>query len=122
MKKETAETAVQMYLEESPTIETTVEIVNDIADHLGESANAVRMELIKANVLVKRTIEKAAEATTKAKSSGTGTKRVSKEDSLNALKQAITDSGGELDDEIISKLTGKVAIYFTTILNNIKGE
>ena len=47
--------AVEMYSECDPTPETSMEIVKDIADELGESPNGVRMILTRAGVYVKKT-------------------------------------------------------------------
>ena len=111
---ESKQEAVEMYLEQEPTPETSMEIVKDIADHLGESPNGVRMILTKAGVYVKKS-----PATGAAKSSGGGSARVSKADAAEALKGALSDAGQEIDDDIIDKLTGKASVYFTGVINNI---
>ena len=105
--------AVSMYQEMEPTPETSMEIVKTIADELNESPNGVRMILTKAEVYVKKT--PAAKAST---STSTGTTRVSKVAAQEALTAAIADAGKVADEEIISKLTGKAAQYFTTLLSN----
>ena len=70
---ESKQEAVEMYNEAEPTPETSMEIVKDIAEHLGESPNGVRMILTKAGVYVKKS-----PATGAAKSGGsTGGGRVS---------------------------------------------
>jgi len=107
--------AVQMYLDGEPTPENSMEIVKDIADQLEESPNGVRMILTKAEVYVKKA--PAAKAASSGGSTGGG--RVSKAAAQEALVAAITDAGQEVDDEIISKLTGKAAQYFTTVLNAV---
>ena len=106
--------AVEMYVEQEPTPETSMEVVKDIADHLGESPNGVRMILTKAGVYVKKS-----PATGAAKSSGGGSTRVSKADAAEALTSALTDAGQVVDADIIDKLTGKASVYFTGVLNNI---
>ena len=40
-------------------------------------------------------------------------------DAAAALTAAISDAGQEIDDDIISKLTGKASVYFTGIINAI---
>lgn len=105
--------AVELYTSEDPTPETSMEIVKDIADTLGESPNGVRMILTKAGVYVKK-----APATSSAKSSGGGG-RVSKADSQQTLKDALSDAGQDIDDDIIDKLTGKAAVYFAGVINTI---
>ena len=105
--------AVELYTQENPTPETSMEIVKDIADQLGESPNGVRMILTKAGVYVKKTPA--------AKSSGgsTGGTRVSKQAAQDALVAAITDAGVEVDEDVVSKLTGKAAQYFTKVLTAV---
>lgn len=110
--------AVSMYEEAAPTPETSVEIVKDIADELGETANGVRMILTKAGVYIKKT---PATGAAKTSSGSTGGTRVSKAAAIEALSQALTDAGQEVDEDVVSKLTGKAAQFFTgvvTALNN----
>ena len=104
--------AVELYTTEDPTPETSMEIVKTIADTLGESPNGVRMILTKAGVYVKK-----APATSSAKSNGGG--RVSKADSQQTLKDALSDAGQNIDEDIIDKLTGKAAVYFAGVINAI---
>ena len=104
--------AVDLYSGQEPTPETSMEIVKDIADSLGESPNGVRMILTRAGVYVKK-------ATTKSSSNSTGGGRVSKADAQNTLRDAIQDAGQEVDMSIIDKLTGKAAVYITGIINAI---
>ena len=105
--------AVESYTDADPTPETSMEIVKQIADDLGESPNGVRMILTKAGVYVKKTPA--------AKSSGgsTGGTRVSKQAAQDALVAVITDSGQEVDEDVVSKLTGKAAQYFTKVLTAV---
>jgi hypothetical protein len=108
--------AVTMYEAADPTPETSMEIVKDIADELEESPNGVRMILTKAGVYVKKS---PASGGSKAASNGGSGARVSKAAAQEALIAAISDSGQSVDEEIISKLTGKAAQYFTTVLNAV---
>ena len=105
--------AVELYTSEEPTPETSMEIVKTIADTLGESPNGVRMILTKAGVYVKK-----APATSSTKSNGGGG-RVSKADSQQTLKDALSDAGQDIDGDIIDKLTGKAAVYFAGVINAI---
>lgn len=107
--------AVSMYEEQNPTPETSMEIVKEIADEIDESPNGVRMILTKAGVYVKKTAAAKASGGEGSKASGT---RVSKAAAQEALTAAISDAGKSVDEEIISKLTGKAAQYFTTLLSN----
>ena len=106
--------AVSMYEDMEPTPETSMEIVKDIAEELDESPNGVRMILTKAGVYVKKTPAAKAAST----GAATGGTRVSKVAAQEALTAAITDAGKAVDEEIISKLTGKAAQYFTTLLSD----
>lgn len=103
--------AIQKYKDAQPTPENSMEIVKQIAEDMNESPNGVRMILSKATVYVKKeTTKSTASAST---TSGDKTPRVSKEGAQQALTDAINTAGGEADAEIISKLTGKAAQYFT---------
>ena len=106
--------AVEMYTSAEPTPETSMEVVKEIADELNESPNGVRMILTRAGVYVKKT------PASKSTSNGsTGGGRVSKADAQDALSSALQDAGMEADDSIISKLTGKAAVYFTGIVTKL---
>ena len=104
--------AVEMYTEAEATPETSMEIVKDIADELGESPNGVRMILTNAGVYVKKT------PAVKSSSSGGGG-RVNVAAAQDGLIKAISDMGEEADSAIISKLTGKAAVYFTNLINKL---
>ena len=110
---EAKEEAVAMYTAAEPTPETSMEVVKEIADELGESPNGVRMILTRAGVYVKKTPASGG----KAKSTGGG--RVSKADAQEALSAALEDAGQEVDEAIISKLTGKAAVYLTGIVTSL---
>ena len=103
--------AVEMYEAQEPTPETSMEIVKEIADELNESPNGVRMILTKAGVYVKK-----APATGNGGGTSSGGTRGSKHAAQDALTAAITDKGLAVDEDIISKLTGKAAQYFTGLL------
>jgi len=111
---EAKEEAVAMYTAAEPTPETSMEVVKEIADELGESPNGVRMILTRAGVYVKKT---PASGSSKSKSTGGG--RVSKADAQEALSAALEDAGQEVDEAIISKLTGKAAVYLTGIVTSL---
>ena len=106
--------AVELYTDAEPTPETSMEIVKDIAEQLGESPNGVRMILTKAGVYVKKS-----PATRSTSSTGGATTRVSKADAQESLKGALSDAGQEIDADIIDKLTGKAAVYFAGVINAI---
>lgn len=108
--------AIQMYQERDPNPENSMEIVKEIATELDASPNGVRMILTKAEVYVKKAPATGGSGST---GSSTGGGRVSKQAAQDALVAAITDSGQSVDEEIVSKLTGKAAQYFTGLLNAI---
>ena len=102
---------VEDYQGADPTPETSMEIVSDIAENIGQTPNGVRMILTKAGVYVKKT-------PVAGKASGCGT-RVSKEGAQQELSSALSDAGIDVDDSIISKLTGKAAKYFAEAINKL---
>lgn len=110
---ETKAQAISAYQKAEPTPENSMEIVKEIAEEMNESPNGVRMILSQAGVYVKK--EAAAKSSASSAKAATGDKpaRVSKEGAQAALVQAIEEAGGEVDNDIISKLTGKAAQYFT---------
>lgn len=90
----------------------TVEVVAELAEKHGEAVNGVRTILNRANVYIKKV------AAPKAATAGAtgGTKRVNKAEAIKALTDVIELAGGTVEDEILSKLTGKAALYFTGII------
>jgi hypothetical protein len=104
---------IEMYETAGPTPESSTEIIKDIAEEIEMSPNGVRMVLVQAGVYVKK---EASSSPSKTKTTGEGTKRVSKESSIAELTQAIEAAGKPVDEDILSKLTGKAAVYFLSIL------
>ena len=107
--------AITMYTEQDPTPDTSMEIVKDIADELGESPNGVRMILTRAGVYVKKN------PATGSTGGSAGGGRVSKDAMHQELAGAITDAGQEADMDIISKLSGKAAQYLAGVINAVNG-
>lgn len=107
--------AIEQYTNANPTPETSTEIIKQIADDMEQSPNGVRMVLVQAGVYVKK--EQTSTDTGKKTTTSEGTKRVSKESSIAALKAAIKAKGAAVDDEILDKLTGKAAIYLTSVIS-----
>jgi Zn-dependent peptidase ImmA (M78 family) len=111
------EDAIERYTSKNPTPETSAEIVTELAGELGVSANSLRMMLSKANVYVTKAQNRPVDATGRSKApKAEGTGRVGKEAAQANLIAAIKAAGKEVDEEIISKLTGKAAVYFTGIM------
>lgn len=106
---------IEMYEGAGPTPESSTEIIKDIAEEIEMSPNGVRMVLVQAGVYVKKEAGASTTKTTKT-SSGEGAKRVSKESSIAELRAAIEAAGKEVDEDILSKLTGKAAVYFLSVL------
>lgn len=113
---ESRQQAIEAYEAAEPTPENSMEIVKQIAEDMGESPNGVRMILTKAEVYVKKA---PAEGKSTSSSGNGGGTRVNKESAQQGLIAALTDAGAEIDEDIISKLTGKAAVYFTTEINKI---
>ena len=107
---------IEAYEAQEPTPETSMEIVKEIAEEFEESPNGVRMVLTKAGVYVKKA---PASGGAKAGSTGGSGGRVSKAAAIESLTSAISDAGQEVDEEILSKLTGKAAQYFTTVITAV---
>lgn len=107
---------VEAYEKANPTPDNSMEIVKQIADEFGESANGVRMVLTKAGVYVKKSEGTAKSASTAKTATGT---RVSKAGAQEAITAALRDAGQEIDEDVVSKLTGKAAMYFATIISNL---
>ena len=113
---EKKEAVVEAYKEAAPTPETSIEIVKEIAEEYEESPNGVRMILTKAGVYVKKT---PAAASGGAKAASTGGTRISKAAAQEALTAALNDAGVAIDEDIVSKLTGKAAQYFADAMNKV---
>ncbi len=115
--EESKKQLVEAYLAKNPTPETSIEIVKELAEQMEQSVNGVRMVLMQEKVyVVKKTDAPSADSKDGKKPSGEGTKRVSKESQITALKEAIEAKGAKLDNDILDKLTGKAAVYFTEVL------
>lgn len=104
--------AISMYEKAEPTPENSMDIVTEISEELGESVNGVRMVLSKAGVYIKKEPAAAASSGGASKTTKSTSTRVSKEDAQAQLIAAIEAAGKDVDSDIISKLTGKAAVYF----------
>jgi hypothetical protein len=113
---EKKEQAIKMYKEANPTSSNSTEIIKEISEDIGETANGVRMILVNAGVYVKKESN-----TVSTKSSSTGT-RVSKDTQISSLKEILSDNGVEVDEEILSKLTGKAAAYFVSAFKQVTND
>ena len=113
---ESKQQAIDAYTSEEPTPENSMEIVKAIAEDMGESPNGVRMILTKAGVYVKKT---PAASSGGAKAASTAGTRISKAAAQEALTAALNDAGVAIDEDIVSKLTGKAAQYFADAMNKV---
>lgn len=113
--EELKQDVIEKYEAAGPTPENSSEIIKDIAEEIEMSPNGVRMVLVQAGVYVKKD---PATSTSKTKAPATGDKpaRVSKESAIADLTAAIEAAGKPVDADILSKLTGKAAVYFLSIL------
>jgi len=102
---------IAAYKAANPTPENSVEIVADLAEQFEQSPNGVRIILTRAGVYVKK------DSATKAKNGGGA--RVSKAGAQETLAAALEAAGEVANMEIIEKMTGKAAQYFTTVITNI---
>ena len=121
---ELKERVVKEYLAASPTAENGTEIVEVISSNLeGSTVNGVRIILAKATDADgnKIYISKASGNATKTNGDKPATKRVNKKDAVEKLVAIITTAELNVDDDIIGKLTGKAAVYFTELLTEIQG-
>ena len=107
---------IEKYEGAGPTPENSTEIIKDIAEEIEMSPNGVRMVLVQAGVYVKK--DPSAASTSKTKTATTGDKpaRVSKESAIADLTAAIEAKGATVDADILSKLTGKAAVYFLGVI------
>ena len=106
--------AIELYEGMNPTPENSSEMVKSVSEQMeGTTVNGVRMILSKAEVYIKKT-----PASGGSSSSGTTSTRISKADAIDSLNTAISAIGLDPNDEVISKLTGKAALYFAEVINS----
>lgn len=108
--------AMAEYATDELRAQHTTEVVADLAEEFGETVNGVRTILARAEVYYKKAPATKA-ATAKATATGEGTKRINKADAIAELTNTIAAIDPDLvDEEVLSKLTGKAAAYFVSIL------
>ena len=108
---------VDDYEAANPTPETSTEIVAAIADDIDMTVNGVRSVLVRAKVYVKKTPATGASSDTKSKST-----RVNKADAIAALKELISNNSLDVEDDILDKMTGKAAVYFTGLFEGLTSK
>lgn len=107
---------IEKYEAAGPTPDNSTEIIKDIAEEIEMSPNGVRMVLVQAGVYVKKEAGSGSSKTTAKKEGGEGSKRVSKESAIAELREAIEAKGAAVDEDILSKLTGKAAVYLLSVI------
>jgi hypothetical protein len=115
--EELKEQVIEDYENADPTPENSMEIVQELAEKYEKTVNGIRMILSKAGVYVKKS--PAPKAAGKKDATKPATTRVSKEASIKALTEVINSAGLDLKEEILSKLTGIAAVYFTELLEEL---
>ena len=108
--------AVELYQKQDPTPENTMQCVQNVAEEMEQNPNGVRAILSKQGVYIKKE-----DSSTNSKNANpsTGSKRVNKQEAQQELTSALRDAGQEPDEDIVSRLTGKAAKYFTNVLREI---
>jgi hypothetical protein len=109
---------IEKYEAAGPTPENSTEIIKDIAEEIEMSPNGVRMVLVQAGVYVKKDPAATSSSKTSSKGTGEGAKRVSKESAIAELREAIEAKGAPVDEDILSKLTGKAAVYLLSVIKH----
>ena len=88
-----------------------------MAEEFEESPNKIRIMLHTAGVLKENEIPAASKTAIKnLKTKAESTPRFLKEDAIAALVAAIETKDLTVDEDIVNKLTGKAAVYFTSLL------
>lgn len=109
---------LKKYLAANPTPENSTEIVKEIAEEYEVTPNGIRAILQKTGKYVKKAEAVKAKAPGDKPASGKGSKTVA----MTELKTVIEANGLNYDAEIIGKLTGKAAVYFTEILKELANK
>lgn len=107
---------IEKYTAAGPTPDNSTEIIKDIAEEIEMSPNGVRMVLVQAGVYVKKEAGAGGGKTT-AKKDGDAPKRVSKEAAIAELRAKLEEMNKPVDDDILSKLTGKAAVYLLSVIS-----
>jgi hypothetical protein len=110
----------EAYLKNNPTPENTMEIVMELAEEFGKSANAIRLMLGKRGVYVKKAATKPAPKTTKKEGGAVVNSRGAAKSTVVQQVFNLAESKGvtDLTQEDLGKLTVK---QLTFILNLVGG-
>ncbi len=99
------------YLESDPTANNTVELCKSLADEHGVSANVIRQLLVGAEVYISQ-----GQVTSSKKTTSTKLDKSKMQDSIQSVIEAL---GEKVDQDIISKLTGKAANYLSSVMSKL---
>ena len=102
---------IQEFLEEDRP-NHTLEVIAELAAEYNFTKNSMRGVIQQSDVYVKAAKKVAA-------SDKPASKRPNKAQSLADLKAAIADGGATVDEELLEKLTGIEAVYFTGVIRTI---
>ena len=106
---------IQEFLEEDRP-NHTLEVIAELSAQYGFTKNSMRGVIQQSDVYVKAAKKQAA-------TDKPATKRPSKVQALADLKAAISDGGATVNEELLEKLTGIEAVYFTGVIRTIlQGE
>ena len=92
----------------------TLEVIAELAASYGFTKNSMRGVIQQSEHYVKAAKKVAATSEKPA------SKRPNKAQAMAELKAAIVDGGAEVNDELIEKLTGIEAVYFTQVIRQIQ--
>lgn len=93
----------------------TTEVAAELAELHGETVNGVISILNRAKVYIKKSsVKKAVTATTST--------RINKAEAIQTLRELIADTSVEVNEEILGKLTGKAAVYLSSVLHAALAE
>ena len=119
--KEIKAEVIKKYQDANPTVDNSNEIVKEIADGIeGCTVNGLRLILAKAvddegnKVYISKNDSASGTNGDKPK-----TKRVDKAASIKALTKLIKDADITVDDDILGRMTGKMAVYITGVFKEL---
>ena len=92
----------------------TLEVIAELATEYGFTKNSMRGVIQQSEHYVKAAKKVAATSEKPA------SKRPNKAQAMAELKAAIVDGGAEVNEELIEKLTGIEAVYFTQVIRQIQ--
>lgn len=120
--EELKEEIIAEYEGRNPTAENTTDIVEQLAEEYEKTPNGIRRILVSAGVYVAKAQTNGSKGKAKEGGEKTASKRVSKSDSIEELTELLNFAGLPVDMEILNKLTGKAAVYFTAVIKQSIGK